>query len=185
MRTAPSVVVAVGLALALAGCKREERRFEELPHSGSPAMGVVMSPLQPGVNAPPPPTPGHPYDENAYAVSEGQRLFDWYNCSGCHAHGGGGMGPPLMDDDWRYGSEPQNIYATIVEGRPNGMPSYRGKIPEQQVWQLVAWVRTMGGLVPSDVAPSRPEAMMPTEAPTTRTQTNPGKPTGEQAEHPR
>ena len=65
------------------------------------------------------------------------------------------MGPPLMDDEWIYGSEPQNIYATIVEGRPNGMPSFRGKIPDQQVWELVAYVRSMSGLLRQDVAPPR------------------------------
>jgi mono/diheme cytochrome c family protein len=27
-----------------------------------------------------------------------------------------------MDDKWLYGSEPENIVASILEGRPNGMP---------------------------------------------------------------
>ena len=35
----------------------------------------------------------------------------------------------------------------IVEGRPNGMPSFRGKIPDQQIWQLAAYVRAMSGNV--------------------------------------
>ena len=65
-------------------------------------------------------------------MAEGQRLYRWYNCAGCHANGGGGMGPPLMDDKWIYGSEPENIVATILEGRPNGMPSFRGKVPDDQ-----------------------------------------------------
>ena len=71
------------------------------------------------------------------------------------------MGPPLMDDVWIYGSEPQNIYATIVEGRPNGMPSFRGKIPEQQVWELVAYVRSMSGLLRQDVPSARSDHMSP------------------------
>ena len=53
------------------------------------------------------------------------------------------------------GSEPERLYASIVGGRPNGMPSFRGKIPEQQVWQLVAYLRSLGGLVRLDVAPGR------------------------------
>ena len=44
------------------------------------------------------------------------------NCVGCHCHGGGGMGPALMDDQWRYGGRIDQIAATIAEGRPNGMP---------------------------------------------------------------
>ena len=85
----------------------------------------------------------NPYEDNAYAMTEGQRLYEWYNCSGCHARGGGGIGPPLMADVWRYGKDPGNIYTSIVEGRPNGMPSWRGKMPEYQVWQIVTYVQTL------------------------------------------
>jgi cytochrome c oxidase cbb3-type subunit 3 len=100
-----------------------------------------------------------PYDNNAWAVSEGKRLYTWYNCVGCHANGGGGMGPPLMDDEWIYGSEPAQIHATIVEGRPNGMPSFGGKIPDQQIWQIVAYVRSLSGQLPKDVRSTRNDHM--------------------------
>ena len=60
-----------------------------------------------------------------------------------------------MDNRWIYGSDPEHIFATIVEGRPNGMPAFRGKIPNFEVWQLAAYVRSMSGLVPKDAAPSR------------------------------
>jgi cytochrome c oxidase cbb3-type subunit 3 len=108
---------------------------------------------------------------SAYDVSEGKRLYHWFNCSGCHANGGGDIGPPLMDDSWLYGAEPGNIYASILEGRPNGMPSFRGKIPDAQVWQLVAYVRSLSGNVPAHARPSRnddisakpPETMAPLE----------------------
>jgi len=87
-------------------------------------------------------------------VSEGKRLYRWYNCNGCHANGGGGSGPPLMGDMWIYGNAPANIVAT-VEGRPNGMPSFRGKIPDYQAMQIAAYIRSMSGLVAKDVAPGR------------------------------
>ena len=64
-----------------------------------------------------------------------------------------------MDDQWIYGSEPESIYATIVEGRPNGMPSFGARIPDQQVWQLVAYVRSLGGLAPDTVSSARRDAM--------------------------
>jgi cytochrome c oxidase cbb3-type subunit 3 len=92
-------------------------------------------------------------------VSEGKRLYEWFNCVGCHAHGGGGMGPALMDDKWIYGSGPENIFSTIIEGRPNGMPSFRAKIPNQQVWQIVAYVRSMSGQLSKDVSPGRDDNM--------------------------
>jgi len=87
----------------------------------------------------------NPYADNAYAETEGQRLYEWFNCSGSHARGGGAIGPPLMADVWRYGKEPGNVYTSIVEGRPNGMPSWRGKLTEYEVWQLVTYVEALRG----------------------------------------
>lgn len=69
------------------------------------------------------------------------------------------MGPPLMDNNWIYGSEPQNIFATIMEGRPNGMPSFRNRIPEYQAWEIVGYVRSLAGLLPSDLSAARTDEM--------------------------
>jgi cytochrome c oxidase cbb3-type subunit 3 len=151
------LLVALLASVAIA-CEREERTFRETPPSTTPTA-VRVSALQPG-------TPAdtthaiNPYEHNAYAQSEGQRLFGWYNCAGCHANGGGGMGPALMDDEWIYGSAPENIYTTIVQGRPNGMPSFAGRIPTYQVWQLVTYVRSLSGLTPSAGRSARVEHMM-------------------------
>jgi cytochrome c oxidase cbb3-type subunit III len=147
-------------ALVLAGtaCERETRRFRELPPTATADTSLRLSPLETG-----PPVRRvrvkSAYEDNAYAVSEGKRLFGQFNCVGCHGHGGGAMGPPLMDDEWLYGSEPENIFATIVQGRPNGMPAFGGKVATSQVWQLVAYVRSMSGLVAKDVAPGREDAL--------------------------
>jgi cytochrome c oxidase cbb3-type subunit 3 len=143
---------------AVTACKREERESRPQPVAERAEGEIVVSGLYPG--GPPEPPPAYKeYEESAYHVSEGEQLYSQLNCVGCHSHGGGGMGPPLMDDVWIYGSEPQNIYATIVEGRPNGMPTFRGKIPEQQVWELVAYVRSMSGLLRSDVPSARSDHM--------------------------
>jgi cytochrome c oxidase cbb3-type subunit 3 len=154
-RTFPILVAA---ALVLSSCEREERRLRELPAAASRKNTERLTTLVPG----PYTTDIHvksPYEYNAYAISEGKRLYTWYNCVGCHANGGGGMGPPLMDERWIYGSDPENIFATIVEGRPNGMPSFRGKMPEYQVWQLVAYVQSLSGNVPKDAAGGRQDNM--------------------------
>ena len=152
------LTVAVALTLTAVACDREERRLSESPPTATAAGAVTMSELQPG-----PPLPvinvRNAYDVNAYAIGEGNRMYNWMNCVGCHSHGGGGIGPPLMDDEWIYGSQPENIFQTIVEGRPNGMPSYKGKLSNQQVWQLVAYVRTMSGLTRMDARPSREDNM--------------------------
>jgi cytochrome c oxidase cbb3-type subunit 3 len=136
------------------GCERETRRYQELPAGATRAEGVRQSALQPGEPHAMSAVLG-PYDENAWGISEGKRLYSAYNCVGCHAYGGGGIGPPLMDDKWIYGAAPQQIYSTIVEGRTNGMPAYGGRVPDQQVWQLVAYVQSMSGLTPQDAAAGR------------------------------
>lgn len=142
--------------LFLVSCKREERHFEPPPVTAN--IPVMMSDLQPGASGPQAPTK-NPLEENANALSDGKRLFAQYNCTGCHANGGGAIGPPLMDEKWIYGSDPANIYSAIVEGRPNGMPSFRHKISDYQVWELSAYVRSLSGQVRKDVAPGRSDDM--------------------------
>jgi cytochrome c oxidase cbb3-type subunit III len=164
---------AAALSLAMLSCAREERNFREAASvSDDPSKHLRMNQLRPGGGS------GdvmvtNPYENSAYSVSQGQQLYNSFNCSGCHFNGGGGIGPPLMDDKWIYGGEPQNIYATIMEGRPNGMPSFRDKIPPDAAWKIVAYVRSLSGQLPRDVAPSRqdhlsgrsPEANTPREHP--------------------
>jgi cytochrome c oxidase cbb3-type subunit 3 len=86
----------------------------------------------------------NPYWRDAAGIADGGRLYDWYNCSGCHAQGGGGMGPPLMDDQWIYGSRPVNIFDSIYEGRPGGMPAFGSSIPTEQIWKIAAFVQSLG-----------------------------------------
>jgi cytochrome c oxidase cbb3-type subunit III len=148
------------LALSsLVACKREARRFREAPPSATSANNVRMGELQPGpavIDA----QLRDAYEDNAYAVSQGKQLFDQMNCSGCHSHGGGGIGPALTDDEWIYGSDPQNIFSTIVQGRPNGMPSFGGRLANYQIWQLVSYVRALGGLQGKSVRTTRDDHMM-------------------------
>ena len=174
------------LGLVLLACEREERGFRVEPPSASRINSKTLSDLQPGSRIPVAEVKNE-YEENAYAVSEGKRLFEAYNCNGCHAQGGGGMGPPLMDARWIYGARPEQIFATIVEGRPNGMPSFRGKVPDFQVWQLAAYVRSMSGQVSKDVAPGRPDNMSAKtpEASTERLEPKPSAGVPKSAEMPK
>jgi cytochrome c oxidase cbb3-type subunit 3 len=162
--------LALGTLLLVAACERERRRFHEPPAAAArpDARSRSFDPGPRSATGAPLTTGPAPagaaafrpaYDDNAWAVAEGKRLFSWFNCVGCHSHGGGGMGPPLMDDLWLYGSAPEDLYASIVEGRPRGMPSFRGRIPDLEVWQLVAYVRSLSGRTRPDVRPGRDDAM--------------------------
>ena len=87
-------------------------------------------------------------------IEAGKQLFQAMNCVGCHFNGGGGMGPPLMDSVWIYGGSMENIASSIAEGRPNGMPTFRGFIPNEQIWQLAAYVRSLSHPAPAADASS-------------------------------
>lgn len=155
-------VARVLLAACLLGaaCERENHRFSEIPPTATPsASAVLVSQLQPGpaiIN----PRIDAPYDDNAYAVSEGKTLFASMNCSGCHFQGGGGIGPALMDDEWIYGSEPQQIFSSIADGRPNGMPAWTYRLGTQQIWELVSYVRSLSSLNPKGARGGRDDHMM-------------------------
>ena len=154
------------LALLGSGCQRESREYATAPVQ-APAASPRLSTLQPGTpqgNAPDP--VGAHYANNAYHITQGGRLYRWFNCTGCHANGGGAIGPALMDGEWRYGGSIDQIHASILDGRPNGMPSWRGKITDQQAWQLAAYIRALSGNVRKDAAPSRREGMAATPPPT-------------------
>jgi cytochrome c oxidase cbb3-type subunit 3 len=171
---AAAVIALVGVVLFLLRSERDYRPIliAEAEHPN----GVSESQLFPG-NPPPRQPQAITRYETGYDIAEGKRLFQWFNCTGCHAQGGGSIGPALMDDKWIYGSEPANIRESIIEGRPNGMPSFRNKIPDAQVWQLVAYVRSMSGLAPMWAKPGRNDDMQ-VKPPESNTSEQPPQPGG-------
>jgi cytochrome c oxidase cbb3-type subunit 3 len=136
------------VALALGGCERETRRFEPAgPDTEALDKNLAAAMVE-------------RYERNAYALAAGKRLWTWYNCNGCHANGGGGSGPALMDEVWIYGGDAEAIVRSIAEGRPDGMPAFGGRIPRDQIWQLAAYVRSLAALAPQDAAPNRDDAFL-------------------------
>lgn len=152
--------------LVLTSCRQSDRSQTTDPRAeGAGGGAVIAHPAQ------------QSYATSAYHIGEGQRLYSWMNCAGCHGpHGGGGMGPSLMDGEWRYGSGMSDIVRTIDGGRPNGMPSFHDRLTGQQMWQLAAYVRSLSGLAPKDVVPSRDEGMSSKAPYTQRKPNDPPKP---------
>ena len=158
-RISLSLAVAAA-ALTLEACDREEHHSRSKPVAETVPAGESPATIFPGNSTPPPlDARAKLYDNNANAIARGQQLYTQMNCVGCHAHGGGSMGPPLMDNQWRYGGRIDQIATTIAEGRPNGMPSWRGKLTEGQIWDLAAYVRSLSGLPSKDAVSSRTEGM--------------------------
>ena len=156
---------------SLGACDREERISRGKPLGETVPATADLDPTRVDPRA-------ASYDGNAYSIAQGQQLYIWMNCVGCHSHGGGGMGPPLMDEEWRYGGRIDQIAASIKEGRPSGMPAWNGRLTEQQIWQLAAYVRTLSGQQRKDSVGARADTMSNTP-PQTQTRKEPIKPADE------
>jgi cytochrome c oxidase cbb3-type subunit 3 len=141
-----SPVKGVGLTLLLlSGCEKAVRPSTPVAAAEPVYRGVVDTALSPGAGRTLPtidPRAAKYYD-NPEAVKVGKFLFGSMNCSGCHTNGGGGMAPSLLDNQWIYGGRLEQIHQTLVEGRPNGMPAWGGVLPDDQLWELAAYVRSM------------------------------------------
>ena len=106
-------------AILLVACDREK---EPAPAPAAtwlaePLAAVRTSTLAAGA-ANPVPEMRNPYADEPGAIAQGRQLFLSFNCAGCHGGaGGGGIGPPLADDQWIYGGSDANIYGhAALEG---------------------------------------------------------------------
>ncbi len=145
-------MICLGLATTLFACK---------PHADAPAQGDARALPAEGLLAALPlgDLAGtarllavnevvNPLAGNAGAIAEGHRLFIAMNCAGCHGYDAkGNMGPNLIDAYWRYGGTPSAIYNSIYEGRPQGMPAWGRALPAHDIWEIVAYLQTLGGAV--------------------------------------
>lgn len=86
----------------------------------------------------------NPYEGDKKAIATGGQLFIAYNCLDCHgAEGSGAMGPTFVDGRWHFGGSPGEVFESIYQGRPDGMPSWGGRITNDQIWMLTAYVRSL------------------------------------------
>jgi cytochrome c oxidase cbb3-type subunit III len=86
----------------------------------------------------------NPYEGNASAVANGAKLFVAYNCADCHgADGSGAMGPSLADGRWHFGGTAPEVFESIYQGRPDGMPAWGAVLSADQIWTLVTYVRSL------------------------------------------
>lgn len=84
---------------------------------------------------------------NETGLKMGQRLFA-NNCSVCHGTGGqGAYGfPNLTDNDWLYGGKPEQIVATLVNGRRGAMPAWGPVLGEDGIRDVAHYVRSLSGM---------------------------------------
>ena len=158
-------LLAVPFGLYAAGCRESNAQTtavrgtaaqstpQQLPAASSPSQGRDSSSrfvshiehIQPGgVQIPRGLVLRNPYEGNAAVAATGAKLYVSYNCIDCHgADGSGAMGPSLADGRWHFGGSAAEVYESIYQGRPEGMPAWGSLLSSDQVWMLVTYVRTL------------------------------------------
>ena len=171
-------VMAIGVAASLLGaCKSQQPEGASVSVSQvevarvpqvsyvlrtpeGPAAGYRVSEVQSEIH--------NPYGRSDAAVEEGRYLYVRMNCAYCHAFDGtGGMGPDLTDNQWRYGSSDVDVFNSIYRGRAKGMPAWGPVLTENQIWKLVAYVRSLSGATGSRYARAHSDHTRKTSANTT------------------
>jgi cytochrome c oxidase cbb3-type subunit 3 len=136
------------VALAATAC-REQTAIPVTAASGSATQNALViskhdDRIFAGGIAPPAERVSNTAAKNEKAAEEGATLFTSMNCDGCHGGGAvGAVGPSLTDGRWRYGGADADIYRSIAEGRPKGMPAFGGVLQPAMVWRLVAYIKSL------------------------------------------
>lgn len=80
---------------------------------------------------------------DADAISQGKSIF-LQNCASCHKpDASGDIGPNLKDETWIYGNDIKDVFATVKNGRPNGMPDHATKLTPVQIQQVASFVLSL------------------------------------------
>src|SRR6187549_1270146 len=83
-------------------------------------------------------------DSAVQDVVEGRKIYLTYGCVGCHGvSGGGGMGKPILDDEWIFGSDDATLFKLIRGEIPKQtMPNAIGKVlTDEQIRKVLVYVR--------------------------------------------
>lgn len=98
----------------------------------------------------------NPLQGQPAAIAAGKRLYA-HNCASCHGVSGQGTGnvPALIDGKLET-TAPGEVFWFITKGdKENGMPSW-AQLPEQQRWQIVSFVKSLGLPQTGNVASTHP-----------------------------
>lgn len=108
----------------------------------------------------------NPYDPaDPVIAEEGHRIYMETGCNGCHGGtGGGGMGPPLSNQRWVYGNDPDTLFRLITLGtielqaagysriatekvKAPMLPQASGPIviidSEERLWKIITWILSL------------------------------------------
>ena len=129
--------------------------------AGSPSLPTDVASI-PGTSTARPDPPedyagkSNPYDRNPKRVNLGQKLYE-ADCASCHGLTARGDGPVAASLSPKPGNlaEKQGelsdayLYWRIAEGgliEPfrSGMPAWKGLLTEDQIWEVITYIRSIG-----------------------------------------
>jgi mono/diheme cytochrome c family protein len=145
--------------------RREPGIIKKSKKKGSPyifCIALVLLPLicVAGSQEVHPPTPHrhpeaqklkNPIPADESSVTEGRKIY-LRQCASCHGPSGkgdgsmalaGGTPSNLTDETWDHGSSDGEIFVVIRDGVSSDMESYKDKLTEKQMWQLVNYIRSL------------------------------------------
>ncbi len=83
------------------------------------------------------------YSGDKEAIKEGKELFA-NTCAPCHnSDATGGIGPNLTLTTLKFGATWKDIYESIANGRPNGMPPFLQQIGSEKVSKTIAFLESL------------------------------------------
>lgn len=133
---------------------------ETAPPAPGPQKSAVVTPLE-RVQSTAKGQLKNPYTGDADAIKEGRTMFLSYSCNGCHGGtGGGGMGPPVNNEVWVYGSDDDTLFRLVTLGSDElqkqgyfrkGMETVVAPMPpvgqlvdsDEHLWKIIAFIRSV------------------------------------------
>jgi cytochrome c oxidase cbb3-type subunit 3 len=82
------------------------------------------------------------FSGDSKAIDEGKSIYASH-CASCHKDDAtGGFGPNLTGN-LKFGSTSDNIYESIANGRPKGMPPFLPQLGKDRIAKVIAFLETL------------------------------------------
>jgi putative heme-binding domain-containing protein len=96
------------------------------------------------------PADRNPLEGNAEAIRAGMGMFR-VRCADCHGMDATGVRGPDITQVWASGRSDGGLFQTLRTGVPNTeMPSVGARTADHEIWQILAYLRTLAAPAPSD-----------------------------------
>jgi mono/diheme cytochrome c family protein len=93
---------------------------------------------------------GNPIAYSPSSIARGKSLF-LQNCQTCHDEDGRArsaaiaIAADLTDPDrWKFGTGDAQVFASIKNGAADAMPPFGGDLKDDQIWDIVNFIRSIG-----------------------------------------